>query len=183
MFTLSIDQELQLALVQPSFATKYLAIVSAEREYLSQWLAWPPLGKDEAFFLAFIKQSLHDYAEGKSLTCAMLFQGQIVGNISFNSIDNQLKKVEIGYWLSESYQGRGIVTRSVSRLIEYAFTQLQMEKIQISAGEGNRASRAVCERLYMRLEGIITRDEKVGDRIIDHAIYGLNRSEWAKSNI
>lgn len=37
MFTLAIEEGLQLALVSPRFAPRYLEIVHREREYLSQW--------------------------------------------------------------------------------------------------------------------------------------------------
>lgn len=37
MFTLAIEAGLQLALVSPTFALRYLEIVRREREYLSQW--------------------------------------------------------------------------------------------------------------------------------------------------
>ncbi|SON48471.1 protein of unknown function [Vibrio tapetis subsp. tapetis] len=65
MFTLDVDGELKLALVQPSFAKNYLEIVTAQQEYLSEWLVWPPHGNSEAFFLAFIRKSLLEYSEGK----------------------------------------------------------------------------------------------------------------------
>ncbi|WP_332420376.1 GNAT family N-acetyltransferase, partial [Vibrio metschnikovii] len=60
--------------------------------------------------------------------CGMIYQDKLVGNISFNSINHQLKKVEIGYWLSSEYQGKGIVSKSVSKLVDLAFTELDMEK-------------------------------------------------------
>lgn len=178
MFSLPIDDDIQLALVHPSFAASYLQIVRAEREYLGRWLGWAINANDESFFASFITMSLHHYADGKSLTCAMFYKDALVGNVSFNSIDHELKKVEVGYWLSEAYQGHGIVTRSVSALIEYAFSGLGMEKVQICAAEENKASRGVCERLNMTLEGIITREEKVGDRTLDIATYGLSRTDW-----
>ncbi|GHY02165.1 Ribosomal-protein-serine acetyltransferase [Vibrio cholerae] len=107
MFTLDVDTDLKLALVDPKFAPQYLEIVSREREYLSQWLAWPPHANSEEFFLSFIKRSLHDYADGKSLVCGMIYKDKLVGNISFNSISYQLKKVEMGYWLSSEIVHRG----------------------------------------------------------------------------
>ncbi|GAL17148.1 ribosomal-protein-L7p-serine acetyltransferase [Vibrio maritimus] len=183
MFTLKVDRDLSLALVQPSFAARYLEIVTHERDYLSQWLAWPPHAEDEAFFLSFIRQSLHDYADGKSMTCAMIYQDEIVGNISFNVIDSSLKRVEIGYWLSQSMQGRGIVTRAVSQLIEFAFLELKMEKVQISAASENKPSRAVCERLGFTLEGIITCAENINGRVVDHAIYGLSHQAWSEGRV
>lgn len=183
MFTLRIEEGLQLALVSPRFAPRYLEIVRREREYLSQWLAWPPHAEDEEFFLSFIKRSLHDYADGKSLVCAMIYQDTVVGNISFNSINHELGKVEIGYWLSSDYQGKGIVSKSVAKLMEMAFIELGMSKVQISAAVENQASRNVCERLGFTLEGIITRAENLNGRIVDHAVYGLSRTAWSNTEL
>ncbi|MFA0502952.1 GNAT family N-acetyltransferase, partial [Vibrio sp. 10N.222.46.A1] len=59
--------------------------------------------------------------------------------------------------------------------IDIAFNELDMEKVEISAATGNQSSRKVCERLHFTLEGIITRNENLNGRIIDHAIYGLHR--------
>lgn len=109
----------------------------------------------------------------------MLYKDKLVGNISFNSINNELKKVEIGYWLSAEYQGNGIVTKSVSKLIEMAFTELNILKIQISVAVENQPSRKVCERLGFNLEGIITHAENLNGRVVDHAIYGLSRNIWS----
>ncbi|WP_428774393.1 GNAT family N-acetyltransferase [Vibrio sp.] len=181
MFKVDIDQRLSLALVEPAFAASYLDIVFAERDYLAEWLAWPLFADSEAFFLTFINKSLHDYADGKSMTCAMVYDNTVVGNISFNSINPDLKKVEIGYWLSAHYQGQGIVTKSVSKLIDIAFEQLDMEKVQISAAVGNQPSRQVCERLGFELEGVISNAEYLNGRIVDHAIYGLKRDKWQQA--
>ncbi|PAJ73385.1 RimJ/RimL family protein N-acetyltransferase [Pseudoalteromonas sp. NBT06-2] len=179
MFTLEVEQGLKLVLIEQKFASQYFEIVNREREYLSQWLAWPPHANNEDFFLSFIRRSLNDYKDGKSLVCSMLYKDKLVGNISFNSINNELKKVEIGYWLSAEYQGNGIVTKSVSKLIEMAFTELNILKIQISVAVENQPSRKVCERLGFNLEGIITHAENLNGRVVDHAIYGLSRNIWS----
>jgi ribosomal-protein-serine acetyltransferase len=182
MFKLDIDDTLSLALVQLSFAAEYLAIISRDRDYLAEWLVWPEHGRNQEFFARFIEQSLHDYALGKSMTCGIVFQGELVGNISFNTINHSLKKVEIGYWLARPQQGKGIVTKAVAKMIEIAFTQLDMEKVQISAAEQNSSSRRVCERLGFTLEGIITRAENLNGRVVDHAIYGLSRERWIQQS-
>ncbi|HHG3305167.1 TPA: GNAT family N-acetyltransferase [Vibrio parahaemolyticus] len=175
MFTVEVEEGLELALVEPKFASKYLEIVSSQRDYLGEWLSWPPHAENEEFFLGFIKKSLHDYADGKSLVCAMMYQSEVVGNISFNTINHDLQKIEIGYWLRRDLQGKGIVSKSLSKLIDYAFTELDMQKIQISAAVDNQASRRVCERLGFKLEGIITRAENLNGKVVDHAVYGLSR--------
>lgn len=173
MFTVQIDNELQLALIQESFAPRYVELVSEQKEYLSQWLAWPAFCHAEQDFKLFAQRMLHDYADGKSMTCAIIYQGEIVGNCSFNTINHDTKRAEVGYWLSQPHQGKGIITRVVTKLIDIAFNELKLEKVELSAAKDNLASRAVAERVGMTLEGIITNAEKVGDRILDHAVYGI----------
>jgi len=170
---MEVDQDIQLSLIETSFCEPYEALAKANYDHLKQWLAWPYFCQTAADFQQFAKRSLHDYADGKSLTCGLFYQEQLVGNISFNKIDHKLKKVEIGYWLSADYQSRGIITRACQHLIQYAFNELDMQKVQICVAKDNLASRAVCERLNMTLEGTITHAEKIGDRILDHAVYGL----------
>ncbi|WP_194436921.1 GNAT family N-acetyltransferase [Vibrio fluminensis] len=175
LFTIKVDDEIQLALIEESFAPIYAEIVSEQLDYLSQWLAWPPYCQTEQDFRLFVGRSLDDYAQGKSLTCAIIFQGNIVGNCSFNNINHELKKVQIGYWLSNAQTGKGIMTRVVSKLINLAFTKYDMEKVELSAAVNNKPSRAVAERCGMILEGVISNSEKIGDRILDHAIYAIHR--------
>lgn len=175
MFVRNIDSELSLALLQPSFAAQYALLAKDNFHYLEQWLSWPPYCKSKDDFEAFIRKSLKDYAEGSSMTCAILYKGILVGNISFNRINQSLKKVEIGYWLAQPYQGRGIMTRACKQMIAIAFEELGMEKVQIAAAENNQPSRSVCERLGMSLEGVITNAENLSGRMVNHAIYGLHR--------
>ncbi|MDD1780224.1 GNAT family N-acetyltransferase [Enterovibrio sp. ZSDZ35] len=175
MFISQVDEDVALALVQPSFAKSYFSIVKRERDYLAEWLAWPPHADGEAFFSAFIESSLKGYAEGKSMTCAMLYKGEVVGNVSFNVISQSLKKVVIGYWLSKDFQGKGIASRCVTTLTDIAFNQLKLTKIEIAVATGNTPSRRLCERLGFSLEGVITQAENLNGRIVDHAIYGLTK--------
>lgn len=173
MFTQTIDHELRLELVKPEFAPIYYTIVEQERDYLAEFLIWPHVATDIEFFTGFIKQAMLNYEKGDALTCAIFYHGTLVGNVSFNSINHSLKKVEIGYWLRQAYQGKGIVTRAVKHLIHHAFATLNMEKVEIRAATNNTASRKVCERLGFALEGLITHAECVNGNILDHAIYGL----------
>lgn len=112
------------------------------------------------------------------MTCAIFYQDNLVGNIGLHEINHDLQRACIGYWLSEEVQGKGIVTLSCQKMLEYAFGTLSMELVQLRAAKENTASRAVAERLGMSLEGIISRNEKVQDRVLDHAVYALRKSDW-----
>ncbi|NQY20032.1 MAG: GNAT family N-acetyltransferase [Campylobacteraceae bacterium] len=176
MFSTIIDEEIKLTLVQESFAKIYTTLIKENSTYLEKWLVWPAHCKNEKDFISYIRKSLHDYADGKSMVCGIWFNGELVGNASFNTINHELKKVEIGYWIKESVQGNGIINRVCKKLIEIAFSELSMNKIEISVASDNMASRAVCKRLGMKLEGIISNAENLNGRIVDHSIYGLHRT-------
>jgi len=182
MYTDVLDRDLSLAMLEPEFASAYLSIVEDERDYLSRWLTWPPHAQDEAFFSEFITRSLHSYADGTSIVCAILYRGELVGNISLHNIDNGLAKAEIGYWIRQSSQGMGIVHRAVRAMLAKAFDQLGLLKVEIRAAVDNHPSRKVCERLGFTLEGVITRAENLHGRVVDHAVYGLSSDAWVKTH-
>jgi ribosomal-protein-serine acetyltransferase len=174
-----IDDEITLILIHESdsLAVRYAELVNENHDYLAQWLSWPKYCTHPGDFGAFIKDSSRKYKNGQAMNCAIEFRREIVGNVGFNTIDHHRKVVEIGYWIGQKYQGNGIVTRSCRFLINYAFNELNMKKVKISAAKENRPSRAVCERLGMRLQGILPNQEKIDDRMLSHAIYVILRAD------
>jgi ribosomal-protein-serine acetyltransferase len=180
MFTWQLDDELALLFLQPDMTSELFNLCHDNRDYLSQWLPWPPFIRSSDDTALFIRRAVEGFARGESMACAMEYQGEMVGIIGYNQIDRQLGVVKIGYWLAERWQGNGIVTRACRALIHHAFEEMGMEKVEIHAAVENDASRAVCERLGMPLEGIIRRSEKLAQGVVDHACYGLLRCEWTR---
>ncbi len=173
MFTIQIDKDVSLLLATPIYAESMFELINSEKDYLSEWMSWPNKIETVSDCKDSAKRMLRDYADEKGLPCYILYQGKLVGTVSFNTINYDLKRVEIGYWISSFYQGKGIITRACEKLIQIAFTDYKMTKVQISVAENNQKSRAVCERLGFELEGIIKNSENVNGRIINHAVYGL----------
>lgn len=179
MFILPVDQSIVLKLLEPSFATSYFTIVNRDKEYLHQWLLWPKHAESVQFFEQFIEQSIIDYVNGTSLTCAITYHDEIVGNISFNSIIVETKTVEIGYWLGEKYQGQGIITKAVSALINYAFDTLDMQHVEVYVATENTPSQKICQRLGFSLIEILAHHENLHGKVVDHTLYRLTREQWA----
>lgn len=177
MLLIEADEEIQLSSVQESYAPVYVDLAKENYDYLAKWLVWPPYVTTEKDFGNFITRCKRDYESGDAITFGVIFAGKLIGNISYKYINNELRKVEIGYWIAKDYQGKGIISRACAKLVEYAFTDLDMDKVEMCVASENKPSRAVCERLGMTLEGIITNAEFVKGTILDHAIYGLHREK------
>jgi ribosomal-protein-serine acetyltransferase len=108
----------------------------------------------------------------------VLYNGEVAGDISLKEINWSIKSAEIGYWLGSAYTGKGIMTRAVRSMLDYAFNDLGLHKVEIWAAEENVKSRRVPERLGFVQEGTRRDDELIGGKYITMVIYGLLEDEW-----
>lgn len=152
----------------------YHAIVR-ERNYLREWLPFVDFTKQESDTLAYVQGVI----DNQEIQYSIYDADKFLGRIGFNHMDSQNHKAEIGYWIIEEAQGKGIVTRSVKELLMMAFTELNLNKIVIRAGIENSKSRSIPERLGFTLEGIERDGELlVNNKYTDLAIYGLLKREF-----
>ena len=93
-------------------------------------------------------------------------------------VDMTLKSTEIGYWLGESFEGKGIMTKSVKRMLTYAFKELQLHKVEIRCAEGNRRSQAVAERLNFVKEAMLRDNGYINGRYHNQLVYSLLENEY-----
>ena len=180
MFYREIDDELQLALIMPHYAEALYALVDQNRDYLREWLPWLDATTKQKDVEDFIKSAVTQMADGRGLTCLIVFQDNIVGVVSYNSIDASTQTGSIGYWLDQDHNGQGLMTRCVEKLIEIGFDELALRKLEIRCAVGNTKSRSIPERLGLKQEGVIRNSENLYGRYIDHAVYGVIVDEWKR---
>ena len=102
---------------------------------------------------------------------------EVIGSIDFNNryADDVL---EMGYLLHPDYWGQGIVTEAARALINLAFKELGLHKIELTCFGYNLQSQRVAEKLGFTLEARIRdRKDAQGNRC-DDLRYGLLKSEW-----
>ena len=98
------------------------------------------------------------------------------GLIGFKSADAEKHSIEIGYWLREEQQGKGVMTAAVRALCETAFTQMGMRRIEIRCGVGNLPSNRIPQRLGFLRSHVEQRGEELSDgEWIDLNVYILER--------
>lgn len=149
--------------------------IDNDREYLEKWLPFVELTQEIAFTRQFVENYLD--SDKTDITCAIYYQNQFVGIIGLKDTDQDNKKTEMGYWLSEKFQHKGIMTLSCKALIDYAFDEMGMNRIQLKAASGNLKSQQIAERLGFKREGI-ERDGELHSRgFVDLVIFGLLKTE------
>ena len=178
MLDLAVDNETRLRSVTPADAQQLFALVDENRSHLRSWMAWVDATTCVDDIGGFIKSALDQVAGNHGPVCAVLHRDALVGICGFKPISRQHKSGELGYWLAKSLTGRGIMTLCVKTLVNYAFDEMALNRIEIHAATANRRSCAIAERLGFSHEGILRDAEWVNDRFVDMAVYSVLRREW-----
>ena len=173
-----VESNLKLELINESHASSVFEMIDRNRDFLKQWLSFIPRMQSVEFIQEFIKGSIHRNSEGVEYAF-VIFENEIaIGRIGIYKIDSQNKIGEIGYWLVENAQGRGIVSSCCKALIRFCFNTLPLNRIEIKCGVENKKSQSVPERLHFTCEGKIRQGEWLNNKFIDLNLFSLLKSEW-----
>ena len=154
------------------------ALVEVNRERLRRWLPWPDANLSVLDSRAYILRMRTLERAGLGLSFGLWWKNRLVGVAGFNWIDGANRNAAIGYWLAQHAEGHGLMTVAVSALLRHGFRTLKLNRIEIRAGVRNRRSRAIPKRLGFHHEGTLRQAERLADRYVDHAVYGLLAEEW-----
>lgn len=107
---------------------------------------------------------------------AIVVDGEAVGGIGITPMKYEHRRTAaIGYWLSESYWGRGIATEALRAMTELAFDTFDLARLEAFVFEWNIASTRVLEKAgYTREARMKKRITKEG-RTVDCFLYALVR--------
>ncbi|PIR80013.1 MAG: RimJ/RimL family protein N-acetyltransferase [Candidatus Levybacteria bacterium CG10_big_fil_rev_8_21_14_0_10_35_13] len=164
-----------------SDADKLFNLVDKNRDYLEEWLPWLQSVKKAEDSEKKIKEWAEKEKKGEGVNLGIWYKRQLVGVVSFNFINKENKKAEIGYWLDKNHQGKGIMTKSCELLIDYGFNELKLHRIEISCAQGNNKSCAIAERLGFTKEGYFRESALLNGEFVNMNWYGFLKSDWENS--
>jgi RimJ/RimL family protein N-acetyltransferase/ubiquinone/menaquinone biosynthesis C-methylase UbiE len=178
LFSYKIDENVHLSLLHPHNAEQLFNLVSANHAHISEWMFWldKPYTPEDA--RRQIQRNLESLANREGFELGIWVKEILAGCVRFNYIDFKHRSTELGYWVGASFQGQGLATRACRALIEIAFGQLGLNRVEIRCIEENVRSRAAAERLGFAREGVIRQARWRKDHFVNHVVYGMLASEW-----
>jgi ribosomal-protein-serine acetyltransferase len=178
VFERRVDTEVTLALLEEQHAGALFQLIEENRSYLREWLPWLDQNTRPEHTAAFIRASLRQFAEREGMACGIVHRGTLAGVAGLHRIDWPNRRSSIGYWVARPHAGRGLATRACAGLLDYAFSELGLNHMEIACAPGNARSRAVPERLGFVREGELRQREWLYDHFVDHVVYGMTAAEW-----
>lgn len=95
------------------------------------------------------------------------------GACGVNNMNKEHKKAEMGFWLLPEFWGQGIIIEAAAAICEYAFTNLQLHRIEAMVETENMNSKKVLEKLQFIYEGTMKECEYKNGKYISLDIYAL----------
>lgn len=178
MFCHRVGDDIQLKLLELQNAEEMFTLIDVSRNYLRAWLPWVDATQIVDDSRAFIRSTLQQFASNKGFQAGILFKGQLSGVIGFHEINWTNRSTSIGYWFGEGFQGRGIMTTACRAMVDIAFKEYGLNRVEIRAAVENPKSRAIPERLGFQQEGICRQEEWLYDHSVDHVVDAMLAEEW-----
>lgn len=122
------------------------------------------------------------FEAGELLNFAVVLrkQNELIGAVGLQ-IDRRDDRAMLGFWIAKAHWGKGCCTEAGQAVLEYAFAELDLNRICASHLTRNPASGRVMQKLGMVHEGCGRQHAKKWDKFEDLEFYGILKCEWLKN--
>lgn len=156
------------------------AEVQRSRPYLREWLGWLDGVRDVEDSKKFIRLSQTRGDNRPGMVWGIFGERGLLGVVDLHHLDAVNRHAAIGYWLAYRYQGQGIMTAAVRRVVRQGFEAMSLNRLEIRVNPDNVRSAAIPKRLGFTLEGRLREVEWLYTRFVDHDVYGLLKEKWLR---
>ncbi len=125
------------------------------------------------------EQRDRDRAAGSAYQFGLFVDQQVAGEVNLNNvIRGAMQSGTIGYWIDQRHAGHSYVAEAVVVVLQFAFEQLMLHRVEICIVPRNARSRRIMEKLAIREEGLAQRYLEINGTWEDHIRYGMTVEEW-----
>ena len=136
------------------------------------------------YTLTDAKRWLNMVGENKDdVILAIEVNGEASGGIGLHGLKDVYRyNCEIGYWLSETHWGKGIMSEAVAAMVKHAFTQGSWLRLFACIFENNPSSMRVLEKNGFKPEAIHRKAVMKDGLLMDEHLYALLKDQWLASS-
>jgi ribosomal-protein-serine acetyltransferase len=178
VFALPLTAAAELRPLEPWMADEFLAHLDRAREHIVPWVSPAFVATDSKSARAVLQRYADKWAQDAGGIWGIWMEGTLVGGVMFVSFDAALGVCEVGCWLEPSAEGRGLVTRAVERIVDWAVRDRGIQRVEWRTNADNARSINVARRLGMRRDGTLRQLYPSGAGRIDTDVWSVLATEW-----
>jgi ribosomal-protein-alanine N-acetyltransferase len=149
-------------------ADELAALYVANRHFLAPF---EPRRPDVFFTPAGQRERIGVYGD-ESWLFAILDGAAIAGTISLtNTVRGALQSANTGYWIDKTRNGRGLATQAVADVLEFAFGEAGLHRVEAGTLVDNHASQRVLEKNGFERFGLAPRYLHIAGEWRDHVLF------------
>jgi len=153
----------------------------SSRDFLQPWEPeWPRDHLSPRSFRRRVRWSRVEAEGGRSLSLLMLSRNprRMVGGITLSNIRRGPSQCgTLGYWVGEEFARHGYMTEAISAVMDHAFGELGLTRLEAACLEENTASRGLLVACGFRFEGVARSYLEVNGTVRDHMLFSRVRGD------
>ncbi|MFI2202525.1 GNAT family N-acetyltransferase [Streptomyces sp. NPDC020192] len=179
MYAISLgDEGAELRPLEVWHVEEFLAHLDRGREFIGQFI---PFGA-QATDVDSARATLQRYADLRAADSAsyhgIWLDGKLVGGVLTLNFDAERGNCEVGCWLEPAATGRGLITRAMRILIDWAVEDRGIHRVEWHAASGNQPSINVARRLGMTRDGVLRQNHPHQGVRHDTEVWSVLAPEW-----
>ncbi|MFF6999289.1 GNAT family N-acetyltransferase [Streptomyces sp. NPDC008313] len=179
MYAISLgDDGAELRPLEPWHAEELFAHIDRARDFIGRYVALASVITDVDAARTFLQSYADRRAADSGSLHGLWLDGKLVGGLLFRVFDATAGNCEAGCWLEPSASGRGLVTRGMRPLLEWAFDERGIHRVEWIASTENEPSVNVARRLGMTREGVLREHYLYRGERQDMEVWSLLAPEW-----
>lgn len=130
----------------------------------------------------YIRFLIRQYKDAAPATFVIEYAetGKVIGTIGFLWVQPDNRSAEVGYSLNREYWNKGIMTEALAAILDFAFTKLNMNRVEAEHDVNNPASGKVMAKVGMSYEGTLRQRIFNKGSFADVALYSMLKEEYRK---
>lgn len=153
-------------------------LVEENRHRLRQWMPWVDKTRTEEDSVAFIESHEQAARDQSGSVLVIVCKDRVKGCIGMHGWNHETNICSVGYWIAGDMEGTGTMLQCATAFVDFIFSKLNMNKIEIHFLPGNEKSQRLAQRLGAKVEGVIRQCKMLNGNLHDLVITGILRSEW-----
>lgn len=150
-------------------AEELAALYRANREFLAPY---EPTRTADFYTAKGQRRRLEEAADGEGWRFAILDGDKIAGRINLTDvIRGPLQLANVGYFVDQLRNGRGLATAAVADVVEFAFGEAGLHRVEAGTLPDNLASQRVLEKNGFERFGLAHKLLLLGDEWRDHVLF------------
>ncbi len=151
------------------------------REFLTPWEpTWAPDHLSRKNFTNRVYWSARSIAQGSAVPLFLIRRNDqaLLGALTLDNIRRGPAQAgTTGYWVGQRFARHGYMREALQALVHYAFTELDLSRLEAGCLPENAPSRGVLEKVGYKYEGVAQSYLQINGRWRNHVLYAYLRAD------